>query len=286
MLFERPAEALFNGLTDEAWLQLLVRSVTEPVIDSVEMPRFPHGTVQRRSVGSADEHALKEAFTFWSWTKAWSQSLGRKLHANTTFLDFGCGWGRYARMFWKDVSPQGIHGVDVSSDIVAVCRMLGVPGTFSVIDPKGSLPFENEFFDNIIAYSVFTHLPEHMAQHWMKELARVAKPGCVLTFTVEPSRFLDFINTIPDEAENAWHASLGRFKKDTAEMRKAFDAGDFCYIPTGGGEGLDSSIYADALIPIAYMHAKWGTDFKFWQYIDDPNLFWQAFVVATNAKSR
>lgn len=176
-------------------------------------------------------------------------------------------------MFWKDISPQGIHGVDVSSDIVAVCQMLGVPGTFRSSTRKARFRSRTSFSTTSSPTPYSPIFPSIWLSIGCKELARVAKPGCVLTFTVEPSRFLDFINTIPDEAENAWHASLGRFKKNTSEMRKAFDAGAFCYIPTGGGEGLDSSIYGDALIPIAYVHAKWGTDFKFWEYVDNPNVF-------------
>lgn len=279
MIFEGPAQSLFKELTDETWLRLLIRSVTEPVIDSIEMPRFPHGSVQRQVGGSADEHTLREAYQFYYYTREWSAALGRKPHAGSRLLDFGCGWGRMARFFWKEIAPEEIFGVDVSSDLVATCRTLGIPGTFYKIEPRGSLPFPDRSFDLIIAYSVFTHLPEDIADDWMRELARVAKPGCIFALTVEPRRFLQFIMDIPVQTPNPWHQQLARFKLNMPQLMKRYDEGQFCYIPTGGGAELDPSVYGDAAIPEAFMTRKWGDRFEVRTFIDDPNAFWQAFVI-------
>ena len=51
----------FSRVTDEAWLGLLVRSINEPVIDGVRMPRFPDDMLQTNTVGAAGEHTLREA---------------------------------------------------------------------------------------------------------------------------------------------------------------------------------------------------------------------------------
>jgi hypothetical protein len=53
--------------------------------------------------------------------KGLEPAAGRKLHASTAFLEFGCSWGRYARMFWKDVSPQGIRRVSSDSSRLVEC---------------------------------------------------------------------------------------------------------------------------------------------------------------------
>jgi ubiquinone/menaquinone biosynthesis C-methylase UbiE len=278
MLFSGPADSLFKNLTDESWLELLIRSIYEPVIDAVEMPRFPHGTVQRQIGGSADEHTLREAYKFYYYMKHWSIALGRAPLWGSRLLDFGCGWGRCTRFFWKEIASDGICGVDVSGELIATCETLGVPGSFSKIEPRGRLPYEDQSFDLIVAYSVFTHLPEDVADHWMQELARIAKPGCVFGLTVEPRRFLQFISDIPADTSSPWHLGLAKFKSEIPELMKKYDDGQFCYIPTGGGN-LSASIYGDAVIPEGYMTKKWGHLFEVRTFIDDENVFWQAFVV-------
>ncbi len=45
---------LFKLQNDEQWFKLLSRSIREPTIDGIELPRFPHPDLQRRMVGSAD----------------------------------------------------------------------------------------------------------------------------------------------------------------------------------------------------------------------------------------
>lgn len=275
-----PAGYLFNDLSDEQWLQVLIRSVKEPVIDGVEMPRFPHGSVQLKICGSKDEHTLREAYQFYHYVKEWSGALGRRPNWGSRLLDFGCGWGRCTRFFWKDIASDGIFGVDVNYDLVMSCGMLGVPGSFSKIEPQGTLPFPDESFDLIIAYSVFTHLPEDIANHWIAELARVARPGAVFALTVEPRRFLQFIRDIPPDAAHFWYRDLARFKKKVAGLMTQYDAGQYCYIPTGGREpGLDPSVYGEAAIPPEYMKRRWGSQFELRGFVDEPAVFWQAFVV-------
>jgi ubiquinone/menaquinone biosynthesis C-methylase UbiE len=272
-------KALFSLQDDQQWLDLLIRSVTEPVIDGVEMPRFPHPDLQRRLVGSADGHALREAFKFYKYVKAYCEALGMPLHPATQALDFGCGWGRYARMLWNDVNSDSLYGVDVEPETLAVCKGVGTPGTFLKIDPHGPLPFEDDKFDLVIAYSVFSHLPEKLANYWMAELNRVARSGCVIAYTTEPRRFLDFILEIPAPPPTNWHRGLAGFKSIIPKLYQDFDEKKFCYIPTSGGEGLDPEVYGDAVIPESYMRDVWGRYFRCFAYVDDPDKFWQAVVI-------
>ena len=72
----------FGQLTDDEWLALLVRSVTEPVIDGIRMPGFPDDMLQRNTVGSAGEQALREAFTFISFVKKYARELGHPVNSH------------------------------------------------------------------------------------------------------------------------------------------------------------------------------------------------------------
>ncbi len=276
----QPAKALFKLDDDEQWLNLLIRSVNEVTIDGFDMPRFPHRHVQERWVGSSDERALREAFNFYTYVKAYSDALGMALHSGSKMLDFGCGWGRCTRMFWNDIAPGGIHGVDIDHEILASCRTLGAPGTYNLIEPAGELPFDSATFDVIVAYSLFSHFPEPIANSWMKELSRVSKSGCVFVYNVEPRRFLDFIASLPENPSSSWHAGLARFKGSMPSIMQKFDEGRFCFLPTsGGGEYMSADVYGDAVIPEAYIRRNWDQLFRTSAYIDDPDKFWQAFVV-------
>ena len=273
------ARHLLQYQTDADWITLLKRSVYEPIVNGVEFPRFPHGDVQRRWVGSADEHALNEAFEFYKYVKGYAEALGNPLQERSKFLDFGCGWGRFTRIFWGDIDESGLHGVDIDPDIISTCKMIGVPGSFGKIDPTGKLPYGDETFDCIIAYSVFSHLPETIAKHWMIELSRVMRPGGVFVYTVEPHRFLEFIGSI-DQPQNDWHAGLAAFKDEIPSLIKSFEEGHFVFLPTsGGGEFMTRDVYGDAAISEAYIQKHWAEYFRMAAYIDDPGRFWQAVVV-------
>jgi ubiquinone/menaquinone biosynthesis C-methylase UbiE len=269
--------------TDEQWLEVLVKSVTTPIIGDVHMPRFPIAHVQQRVVGSHDEHAMTEGFKFQKYAKEYAEALGNPVHAGTKFLDFGVGWGRYPRLFSGDIYAQNIHGVDVDLEMINGCKTLGVPGEFRWIQPKGTLPYPDNTFDMIISFSVFSHLPEDIALAWATELSRVAKPGAIFVFTTEPRRFLDFIENIQEPAESAWHAGLARFKYMLPELKAKCDAGELAYIPTSGGVHLPASVYGDTVMPETYLKSKWAHLFSMRAYVDDPNAFWQAVVVMQKA---
>ncbi len=278
-MFDRTGKDLCAVSDDDQWLDVLCRSVREPFINSIAMPRFPDAATQRRLVGSADEAALQEGFRFFQQVKGYATALGMPVHSKTRFLDFGFGWGRFPRLFWGDISADSIFGVDVDGGIVDTSRNLGVPGKFATIQPLGNLPYDDNAFDLIISYSVFSHLPEPVAEHWMNELSRVAKPGCVFAYTTESRRFFDFILDLPDDASSDWHRGLLRFRGLIPKLIKDFDEDLFCFIPTSGGDHLPSATYGDAAVPEGYIERKWRPYFEKRAYIDDPSVFWQAFVV-------
>lgn len=267
-----------RGISDPEWLELLLRSVHEPHIDGIVFPRFPPPDVQERFVGSAFETSLREAYAFYVLVKERAASLA-PIRRSSPFLDFGCGWGRFLRFFWKDVDEQYLYGCDVFPDILEVCRETNVPGRLASIEPKGRLPYPDNYFDAMVAYSVFTHLPETIHLHWMRELARVARPGCVFYLTLEPKRFIDFVADIPPDAESGWHRVLAPFAGQAAEYRRLFDAGEMAYLPTGGGDVLTKDIYGDAVVPLSYIEREWSPHFAVRDYIDDPSRFWQAVLV-------
>ncbi|MER8584837.1 class I SAM-dependent methyltransferase [Mesorhizobium sp. M1338] len=270
----------FRHYSDNQWLDMLVASVRDPVVSGLMFPSFPPDDLQSQFVGSANENALREAHKFYALMKQVAQQYGKPIGRDTAFLDFGTGWGRFLRFAWKDVAESRLFGVDIDPDVIALTRSNGVPGELSTIEPLGALNMADASVDAILAYSVFTHLPERVHLHWMAEFKRVTRPGAIVALTVEPRRFLEFVASLEGKVpESGWHAGLQRFSSEARKRLAEFDAGRLVYLPTGGGDHRGAEIYGDAICPIQYLQEKWAPEFAVRVHIDDPSRFWQAAVV-------
>ena len=270
----------FAELSDDAWIQTLVDSVQQPVINGVQFPSFPDPTLQAMIVGSSNETALREAGNFYKHVKKYVASSGGKPLGTSRILDFGIGWGRIARFFARDVPYGHVYGVDVMPMMIDVCRKSMVPASLMVTEPRGETLFREKFFDVVYAYSVFTHLPEPIAIHWLTELHRIMQPGALLIMTVEPPRFIDFCRSIKGGDElSLWHQYLRDCIAKIPDAEERAAKGELVYIPTGGGPTLPPDVYGDTVIPDGYIEKHWGHLFEQVDYLDDARLFWQAVVV-------
>lgn len=128
-------------------------------------------------------------------------SHDRLLAAQESVLDFGCGCGRLAiQMLMQHDRPRNYLGVDVSRKMIEWCQENLTPydghfrfqhhDVFSpVYAPDNSrnatapIPAADGSVSLSIAHSVFTHLFQHQAEHYLTELSRVAAPGGLLYST-------------------------------------------------------------------------------------------------------
>ena len=97
-------------------------------------------------------------------------------------LDFGVGCGRIAR-HWAGVSGPEFHACDYN-EVLVRWRQENLPFLHTAkneLEPP--LLYEDEAFDVVYAYSVFTHLTEPLQYRWMAELARVVEPGGRIVFS-------------------------------------------------------------------------------------------------------
>lgn len=265
-----------RDIPDDKWLAMLTESVRSHVVEGIEFPRFPSNDLQTMFVGSANEETLREAFAFYRFVKDTARNANNPVRRDGRFLDFGCGWGRFLRFFWKDVAPENLFGCDVNERIVDVCRDTNVPGNISLIHSLGSLPYPSSHFNTMMAYSVFTHLPEAVHMHWVRELARVAQEDCIFCLTLEPRRFMDFIASIPAGTKMQWCSMLAEHKPRLREWNHDFDAGRFVFMPTN--KGIED-VYGDAVVPLAFVETHWSPYFEILEYVDDASRFWQAVLV-------
>lgn len=116
-------------------------------------------------------------------------------------LDFGCGCGRVARQLMQQQVPVGRYiGLDLHRGMIDWCKRNLEPlsenfrfvhhDVFSMgfnpgEDKPATLPFpvEDDSVTLVHASSVFTHLLEPHAVHYLQECARVIRPGGVLNAT-------------------------------------------------------------------------------------------------------
>jgi hypothetical protein len=127
---------------------------------------------------------------------------------------------------------------------------------------------------------VFTHLPPHLFRAWLAELLRVLAPGGQLVFTVEPPRFLDMVEAIEPDSDNAWMAALSIYKDQLPKLRADLASEGICYLASGGGDYREPDVYGEAVVTtqfVAKEAAPHGGEVV--RYIDDPAQFWQAAVV-------
>jgi SAM-dependent methyltransferase len=113
-----------------------------------------------------------------------------EIKAGVKILEWGCGPGRIIRQLAALLQGSGasLFGCDYNIDSVQWCSK-AIPGvTFARNDLQPPLPFADNSFDVLYSSSVFTHLSEEMHYAWLKENARVLKPGGLLVFTTQGDR--------------------------------------------------------------------------------------------------
>lgn len=91
-------------------------------------------------------------------------------------LDFGCGHGRVTRWLRAAFAQAQLHVTDLDKAAVAFCTE-----SFGCQDTQGEVP-ENSF-DLIWVGSVFTHLPEPVAEALLGRLMAALRPNGVLVFS-------------------------------------------------------------------------------------------------------
>jgi SAM-dependent methyltransferase len=115
-------------------------------------------------------------------------------------LDFGCGCGRIARqLIQQRPRPRSYLGLDLHRGMVRWCQQNLAPHApgfrfehhdvhHAALNPEGQrqplpFPLEDRSVRLVNAWSVFTHLLEDQARHYLSEAARVLAPDGFLHAT-------------------------------------------------------------------------------------------------------
>ena len=135
--------------------------------------------------------------------------LGRRPGPFARALEIGAGTG----YFTLNLMQEGVIGAGVCTDVSpgmldalrANAERLGLEVETAVCD-AAALPFEDASFDLVLGHAVLHHLPE--LERSFAEFRRVLRPGGVLLFAGEPSRYGDRIAALPKRAGRRGRAAL------------------------------------------------------------------------------
>ncbi len=206
--------------------------------------------IQRGTVGKIGSEALYDAFMFWRFVREIAAKYDKPVGPDTNVLDFGVSWGRILRFFTRDTATPFLHGVDIEDRFLQYARR-DLPSLVDLhrIEPLPPLPFSDASMDVIYAFSVFSHLPEHLANAWVADFARVLKPGGIACLTTRPRAHLR-------TPTSAYAAAIG----DAVATEQRYDRGEFLFFPIDGGGAYDESTFGEAVIPAEYASEHWGGD--------------------------
>src|SRR5215218_2998213 len=127
--------------------------------------------------------------------------LGRRPGPFARSLEIGSGTGYFTLNLMQEGVVSSAVCTDVSPGMLEALRgnaeRLGLEVETTVAD-AASLPFEDASFDLVLGHAVLHHLPE--LERSFAEFLRVLRPGGVLLFAGEPSRYGDRIARVPKRA--------------------------------------------------------------------------------------
>jgi len=200
---------------------------------------LPPESIQVRFTGLSGDATMHQAQAFYDVVKSYARSPAK-------VLDFGCGWGRITRCALKHVGPEKVTGCDCMEEMVKLCNET-LPCKFHQNMPLPPSPFEDNSFDLIYGYSVFSHLSEKAAAAWIDEFYRILMPDSFVVITTRERAFL------PNLANTTYFPP----GIDPSVAERDYDAGKFVHYATGGGPELSSDFYGETAIPRLYVEQNW-----------------------------
>ncbi len=262
-----PAAVIWNRLRaapDHELLEIYVEERTLNPALAALLPKLPNDEIQSRFTGLSNRDAFQQAIAFLRVTRDFAQrnSIAFGTPAQR-ILDFGCGWGRITQVLLPFFEHDAIHGVDVMPSALSLCRESGLRVDLQQVEPWPPSKFPDAHFEYIVAYSVFSHLSEDNSFAWIREFARILKPGGVVAITTRYRDFFLYLQQLRQQKDRpGFSRGAARSFMNTEAVLAAYDRGEFCFDGEGkGGPGLTQT-YGEAAIPQAYAEKTYAGFFQ------------------------
>ena len=138
-------------------------------------------------------------------------------------LEIGSGTGYFSLNLVQLGVIERLTATDISPGMLkrlsATAEGLGLAGVTTVSTEAEELPFADESFDLVFGHAVLHHIPD--LDRAFAEFRRVLRPGGVIAFAGEPSRYGDRLAAVPKRAgilvAPAWRRLTGARRRAVAE---------------------------------------------------------------------
>ncbi|MBN2577686.1 MAG: methyltransferase domain-containing protein [Pirellulales bacterium] len=277
----RTPRDLFAHVDDGFWLWANTQGYREYGELREFLPGLPDETTQANFTGLSGDATLRDGFQSYLLFKRVVEAHLGSLAQCDRILDFGCGWGRIIRFFLRDLAPEKIWGIDCMPEAIDLCTTKNRWCQFRLVPTMPPVDLEPSSFDFIYAFSVFSHLSEKAHLTWLAEFHRLLKPGGLVLLTTRERSFIEYCATLRQNTSlDAFATGAASAFPDTQHWLAAYDRGEFCHTPTGGGVNLSESFYGETCIPKAYAATRWSDRFQLLDFIDDRAICAQNVIVA------
>ena len=171
-----------------------------------------------------------------------------------TILDIGCSSGRFLRHIVSQCENASIYGCDVNVKTIHWLNTYFGDKIFTFQNTAiASLPFQDNNFEVITAFSVFTHI-WHSIDAWILELYRIIKSGGLVYITVQTE------TTWKNMKKNNYviYQNLKKYYPEAFNEDSTFEDSVEIIKPPGSVNAYNAQVF----ISRSYIRKKWGNLFK------------------------
>jgi SAM-dependent methyltransferase len=203
------------------------------------LPPMSSDDVTMRWTGSSGAALLQQSVTFVrSCAANYGDTCGDTLRRKA-ILDFGCGYGRFLRLF--SYFTNDLAGVDAWNGSLEQSRHSGFADIVHKSDEvPASLPLARQF-DFAFAFSVFTHLNKTAALASLAALRKAVKNNGMLAMTIRPIEFWSIADS----------QSLANRADEAKAMSELHRSSGFAFRPLAG-QGPQSN-YGDTSLTVQWL---------------------------------
>jgi ubiquinone/menaquinone biosynthesis C-methylase UbiE len=142
-------------------------------------------------------------------------------------LEIGSGTGYFSLNLVQLGVIERLTATDISPGMLkrlaSTAEALGLDGVTTVTTEAEALPFEDESFDLVFGHAVLHHIPD--LDKAFAEFRRVLRPGGMIAFAGEPSRYGDRLAALPKRAglvlAPAWRRLTGARPRRVPEAEQS-----------------------------------------------------------------
>jgi SAM-dependent methyltransferase len=211
-----------------------------PKVSSL-LPSMPTVEVQAQWTGASGLELLQPSADFVRNVVSTFHELCEGSLGEQRILDFGCGWGRLARLFCYFVNESDLYGVDPWDRSIELCKQHGLEENFYLSDYLPTvLPTGDIKFGLIYGFSVFTHLSQRAAIAALNLMTHHLTEGGLIVITVRP---IDY-----------WDIDEGAKREEAVNRLKDLHRSTgFAFLPHNRGPIAGEVTYGDTSMTVSWL---------------------------------